>query len=243
MVASSVMISGDATMQITHLTLQTHSLQAQYDFYVDTFGMQLLTADTAQFTVQAGATTLTFAESHGAATPNYHFAFNVPPAQFDDAILWITGRVPLVAHDTGDTQFSGSPVWDARMTYFYDPAGNIVEFIGRNRLHREVNTSFSSNSVMAISEIGLATTNVQLLVETLNRELTLPTFDGAGSDTFTAAGDDHGLFIVVHEGRTWFPTRGHQAVISPMQARIIGNRDTQFTSEDGQYQIDVVSSR
>ena len=46
-------------------------------------------------------------------------------------------------------------------------------------------------------------------------------YDGAGSDTFSAVGDELGLFIVVKEGRNWYPETGISAGLHPVSVTLV----------------------
>ncbi|HEV3377301.1 MAG TPA: hypothetical protein VG126_08485 [Thermoleophilaceae bacterium] len=121
-----------------------------------------------------------------------HFAVNVPPQRFEEAVAWARERVELV-HD--DVPF---PAWRARSAYFFDPAGNIVELIARERAPGE-------ELFLEISEVGLPVADVGAAVEWLESELGVPHFSG-DRRSFSAVGDDRGLFIVVPVGRPWLFT-------------------------------------
>jgi catechol-2,3-dioxygenase len=121
-----------------------------------------------------------------------HFAVNVPPERFEEAVAWARERVELV---DADVPF---PAWRARSAYFFDPGGNIVELIARERAPGE-------DLFLEISEVGLPVADVGVAVEWLESELGLPHFSGNRRD-FSAVGDDRGLFIVVPVGRPWLFT-------------------------------------
>jgi hypothetical protein len=136
-----------------------------------------------------GASRLRFA---GGPPVCSHFAINVPPQRFDEAVSWARERAELVEDDV--------PIdaWRARSAYFFDPAGNIVELIARERAPGE-------ELFLEISEVGLPVADVGAAVEWLESELGLPYFSGNRRD-FAAVGDDRGLFIVVPVGRPWLFT-------------------------------------
>jgi len=121
-----------------------------------------------------------------------HFAVNVPPQRFEEAVAWARERAD-VEHD--DVAF---PAWRARSAYFYDPGGNIVELIARERAPGE-------ELFLEISEVGLPVEDVDAAVEWLEEELGLPRFD-VDPGRFAAMGDDRGLLIVVPVGRPWLFT-------------------------------------
>jgi hypothetical protein len=136
-----------------------------------------------------------------------HYAINVAPHRFHEAVRWARERVELL-HD--DVPF---PDWRARSAYFYDPAGNIVELIARERAP-------GSELFLEVSEVGLPVTDVTGAVAFLERELGLPHFSGDRT-SFSAVGDDRGLFIVVPVGRPWLFT-DRPAPADPIEVTIEG---------------------
>jgi catechol-2,3-dioxygenase len=136
-----------------------------------------------------GASRLRFEPGPGVCS---HFAVNVPPQRFEEAVAWARERVELVDDDVP------FPAWRARSAYFFDPGGNIVELIARERAPGD-------DLFLEISEVGLPVTGVGAAVEWLEGELGLPHFSGNRRD-FSAVGDDRGLFIVVPVGRPWLFT-------------------------------------
>jgi catechol-2,3-dioxygenase len=138
-----------------------------------------------------------------------HFAVNVPPQRFEEAVAWARERVELVDDDVP------FPAWRARSAYFFDPGGNIVELIARERAPGE-------DLFLEISEVGLPVTDVGAAVEWLEHELGLPHFSGNRRD-FSAVGDDRGLFIVVPVGRPWLFTQ-EPAPDAPLRVTIESDR-------------------
>jgi len=136
-----------------------------------------------------GATRLRFGEGPAVCS---HFAVNVAPERFEEAVDWARERVELVADDVP------FPAWRARSAYFFDPGGNIVELIARERAPGD-------ELFLEISEVGLPVTDVDAAVDWLEAEFGLPRFD-VDPGRFAAMGDDRGLFIVVPVGRSWLFT-------------------------------------
>ena len=91
--------------------------------------------------------------------------------------------------------------------YFKDPDGNILELIARHGLANATDHQFGEQDFLAVSEIGLAVDDVAKTVGELTRSLGVPIYDGAGSDAFSAIGDEYGLFIVDANGRIGIPIR------------------------------------
>jgi catechol-2,3-dioxygenase len=222
-------------MQIHELRLPTTHLDAQLAFYRDVMSLPVVASGAGHFAVQAGATRLIFT-TEGEAAPVYHFAFNVPRNGFPSACAWIEARVPLIADAKGATTWH-SDGWNADMLYFYDPAGNIVEFIARQTLDYERPTPFSSADIQCISEIGWAVDDVRATVTHLSARLRIPTYDGEGSDSFSALGDEHGLLILVRKGRAWFPTQDRLAIDGDTQV-VIANDAPPQTYRHGQFVIE-----
>jgi catechol-2,3-dioxygenase len=99
--------------------------------------------------------------------------------------------------------------WHAKSVYFYDPAGNIVEFIARFDLDNNASEPFSSSQLLSLNEVGLVFTdeNFEREITTLENSYSLSNFDRQPPlPKFRAMGDDHGLFVIVPEHRNWYPT-------------------------------------
>lgn len=202
-------------MKIGKLDLQTSDLAAQRHFYMEVLQLPTIASHEALF-AQVGSSQLTFRASQDGREHAYHFAFNIPENRFDRAKEWIAQRLPLITSSTGEDSFHFDN-WNAHACYFRDPAGNILEFIARHDLTNASDLPFDERSILYISEIGVATDDVKNTVDLL-QGMGIPIYDGEGSDTFTAVGDEHGLIIVVKRGRVWFPDTGTPAGIHPLRA-------------------------
>lgn len=197
----------------------------------------MLAAAPDSFTVQAGATRLTFrADAARAAT--YHFAFNIPENKLPAAKSWLAGRADLLTQDGAD-EFA-SQTWNAQQVYFFDPAGNILEFIARHNLPNAAAGPFGPRDILGISEIGLPADDVQATVALLTHDLGLSPFKDQ-SDTFAPIGDDHGLFIVVRRGRHWFPTTT-AADLHPLAVAVAGPQARRIDPPGTPYSIRMVAS-
>lgn len=204
-------------MRIHELTLYTPAryLAAMGEFYTHTLGLPRITTDDSSFTVSAGATQLTFAAADDSQTPQYHFAFNIPHNQYDSAYSWLGEKTPLLHDGQGRDQFRSSESWRARQFYFADPAGNIGELIARERLPAANDDTFTPDSILNVSEIGIAADDVEKTTAEMRAAYDLP-YLGEHSDTFTPLGDDEGVFIVVKTERIWFPETGVPALQVPL---------------------------
>ena len=98
------------------------------------------------------------------------------------------------------------PDWKARSVYFFDPAGNIVEIIGRAGLPRAGNApKFSAGSLLGVSEIGLVCDEVPAMRDWITGTHGIGLFARhQHTDQFTALGNDEGLLLLVPKGRNWF---------------------------------------
>jgi catechol-2,3-dioxygenase len=204
-------------MFITALRLPAANLPAQLHFYTQVLELPLAQpAAPDQFTIQTGRSQLTFAQAGEGENGRYHFAFNIPPNQFNEAKQWLSGRVRLIHDEQGADEFDFRS-WNARACYFFDPAGNVVEFIARHDLPDLATTPFGPHSLLSISEIGLATEDVAATAEVARTVLGLVPYRGSVSKDFTAVGDEHSLLIIVQQGRVWYPNTGVAAGLCPVR--------------------------
>ena len=191
-------------MNIIELEILSDDLAATEKFYKKTLGLIPFFTEKDALFFQVGFTKLIFKKSEG-LKPVYHFAIDVPNNRFFDAhhhIKQHTDIIPVEGEEIGI--FVN---WDAKSFYFYDNNGNIVECITRYPNRAYDDEPFSNRSFISISEIGLVTNNVNELADTFVKEEGVPIFKRQPrSDTFTASGDDEGLFIIAAKGRDWYPT-------------------------------------
>ncbi len=200
-------------MILEELKLYTSHLQAQWDFYTGVLGFEGQKANSHSFSLRAGATRLAFEYREG--NSYYHFAFNIPPYQYEQALQWLKVRAPILRDE--DTELIDFSNWNAYAMYFHDPAGNIVEFIARRDLEHRAVAPFSASGILSVSEIGLPVRTVRESFELLHRQSGLPFYSG-NYDNFCAAGDPHGLFIIVDpRNKEWYPT-GRPARSFPLEA-------------------------
>lgn len=202
-------------MHIQNLQLATSDLAVQSEFYTCVFQFPMLHTTAEQVVFQVGSSQLTFRMQSAVVAGAYHFAFNIPEQQFAAATEWLLQHVPLIADAKGTTSFY-SDDWNAHNVYFYDPAGNIVELIARHTLSSANDRPFSGQSILNISEIGIATDDVLAEADRIVKRSGSAVYHGPASDTFTAVGDEHGLFIIVKRGRIWFPDTGKAAESLPL---------------------------
>lgn len=202
-------------MKIEFLKLFSPNPEAQYHFYREVMGLSAdhLSKDTIR--VQAGYSILEF-EKDLDAKP-YHIAFHIPAGQVEKALQWLEERVDILQDD--GQNIVDFPAWKAKSIYFYDSDKNIVEFISRKDYFEPVSIEFSAKSILGISEIGLATSNVKEVFNFLNENFGLTKFSG-DYERFCATGDDRGLFIIIDKDqKDWIPT-GDKAFAAPFSIKI-----------------------
>ncbi|GAF63507.1 putative glyoxalase [Bacillus sp. TS-2] len=221
-------------MEIQELTLQTTKLEEMKKFYGKQLGFSLIEDSYHHFKVQIGTSILEFTNEDVEGEPYYHFAFNVPGNQFEEAKKWLKDKTSLLWEDGKDeVNFS---FWSAHACYFEDPAGNIVELIARTIENEMSEESFTSNSIINISEIGLAVENAANVGEILEKLGIVK----SNQDLITNASlsfmqeYQNGVFLIlVGEGRKWLFSK-KQSKIFPLeiklnQRRVIGvNNQKEF---------------
>ncbi len=188
-------------MLIRNLELLTHKLDQLHTFYGDLLGFRT-DFSPEKFSFHAGNSQLLFRKSDQPAY--YHFAFNIPFDRLDEARTWLEERVELL-RDEGKALID-FPAWKAQSLYFVDPAGNILEFIGRKDRGPAAAPGFSLSCVECVSEAGLPVRDVDATARILQESGGVPHYSGAGP-VFRALGDPEGLLIVVNmREKTWYPT-------------------------------------
>jgi len=191
---------------IRELHLKTHKLADQHRFYSEKIGFKVVAETPNSVTFRAGATLLRFEQVADGSQPWYHFAFNIPQNMILAARKWQLERTTLlpIPEHLRDPRFPDDVVnyshWNAHSIFFYDPAGNVVEYIARHDLKNDESGAFTSAKILCASEIGLIVDDV---VRTAHR---LEQFSGCrqyrgGSEDFTAVGDEFGLLLVMKRGR------------------------------------------
>ena len=200
---------------IREIEMQTNSLKEMKDFYENTLGLVEVQEHPTSFSVQAGDSRLTFKESNLSRQPKYHFAFNIPENQINEALRWITPKVQIIPSQGQEIVHFED--WNADSIYFYDPAGNIVELIARHNLNNSATEAFSQASLLCVSEIGLPVPDVEEALLKLSRVGIVPWEDY--DSQFAAAGDEHGLIIAVKQGRVWFMSDQEEAYPHPLTIR------------------------
>jgi catechol-2,3-dioxygenase len=193
-------------MHIKEIVVSTNNISQTKSFYTDTLQFKVSHQTDTCVSFNAGTSILTFQQDDQVPDPVYHFAFNIPQHQLQEAMNWLTGKAQLLPITDNNTIADFSH-WNANAIYFYDNNGNLLEFIARHDLVNDTNAPFFASSIECISEIGLVADQVPAYTDHLITTYQLSVYaKQPRNDKFTALGDDHGLLIIVEAGRNWFPT-------------------------------------
>lgn len=196
---------------IRRLQLRTAApLESMRAFYVETLGLKVLEESDGALTIGGGLTPITFVAaptSDPEAPPWYHFAFNIPHNKIRSARDWQRARTGLVLtpERLRDPDYPDDVRhfrnWNAHSIFFWDPAGNLVEYIARHELDNAVRGPFGSEDILYASEIGLIVEDQQRAARNLHRSLGLRAYP-AGTERWWAMGDARGLLLALRK-RMW----------------------------------------
>lgn len=181
------------------ITLHTNKLTEIQHFYLIVLQFRLINSTVDSFTIQVGESSLTFFQSEEPA--RYHFAFNIPGNQVQFAKTWLDGRATLNLENEENEIYYES--FDADAIYFDDPAGNVVEFIGRR--NRKTIGDFTASSIFNISEISITTP----LVKDAAHKLELFSINSRNDnviepESLNFLGEGDTFIILVPPNRRWY---------------------------------------
>ena len=184
---------------IKSATFYTDKLKAMKRFYGNLLELDIVESTESMFTVRIGESELTFKHSDRPAF--YHYAINIPGNQFSMMKYWVQDRVTFNREEGRDEVYF--PSFDADSMYFEDPAGNVVELIGRRK--RDLFGDLTKESFLNISEVGVVTPFVTEVGEQL-QDLGIPLRNGTdvnpGDLNFLGRGDTY--IVLVPPGRRWY---------------------------------------
>ena len=198
----------DAGARILHLDLETGSSLAELKkFYITTIGLSLIDEHTDNFTFKAGGTFIRFTKTND-ATPFYHFAFNIPENKILKAREWQLKRTALSATPSQliDEKYPKDvrhfQHWNAHSVFFWDPSGNLVEYIARHELRNSAEGEFTSKDILCASEIAFIVNDADNIADEIKSSFNLNQYKG-GDANFRAIGDENGLLLIIKKGRVW----------------------------------------
>jgi catechol-2,3-dioxygenase len=206
-------------MRIREVHLPSHDLERQHQFYTKALGFLAYRPNPETLEIQIGASLLTLHASEHSGVGSYHFAMNIPPSGYEQALGWIGERVPLISNA------EGSPVvyfenWNAHALYFDDPEGNSLELIARHTLDTDRVGFQGIEDILCISEISCATLDIEKEVAKIERETGESVYKNTHSADFAAVGTEEGLIICAKYGRLWFMNPGRMAQECPTRISV-----------------------
>lgn len=193
------------TMKILKLTLETTMLEEMKAFYSTILQLPIVHQTETSFTVQVGKSRLVYI--HSERKPYYHVAYRTSDTYFDQMYTLLEKQQLLLPDEEGKTLL----FWKGKQLYFRDSEGNVMEILSRPNPYDEDLGGFFD-----ICEVGLPSNNVdemsQFLSE-INNEF------ASNSNTFRFYGDELGVFVLVKEGRPWYPLK-RKAQIDPIKIEV-----------------------
>ena len=234
----STLVSGDAAIRIRTLDLLTSApLASMRQFYSGTLGLRVLEENAATLTIAGGSTRLTFrAAGPEQGSPFYHFAFNIPENKILSALAWQKARSPLmpIPPRLRDPRLPDEVVdfrhWNAHSIFFFDPGGNVVEYIARHDLKNARPGEFATDDILYASEIAFVVDDVREASAGLKPLAGVEQYRGA-DDQFVALGDEMGLLLIMKRGRVlnFDPSSTEKAAaVFPTTASIAGPRPSRY---------------
>jgi len=238
------MPNNDAPRLLRLRLLTAAPLTRMKSFYHELLGLPLLEEKTDEFTFAGGQTSVTFAQAQpGHSEPFYHVAFNIPENKIRGAHDWQKTRTPLdrLNANLRDREMPEDVVhfrhWNAHSIFFWDPAGNLIEYIARHDLKNSATGSFSIKDILYASEIAFISDDVTNTAMEMRKALQLEQYRG-GDDNFRALGDEHGLLLVMIRGRRWgYEKKASPTGIFATVAEIRGAKPAQFAVAGHPYEI------
>ncbi len=189
-------------MKIKEVILFTNNIQKQKQFYKTVLEFEQIEDSSDKISFKAGTSVLTF-QYKDDVKPS-HLAFNIPSNAIYDALIWLRKRAEVL--DCDGKKIADFSNWKAKAIYFYDADNNIMEFIARERIDKESDFAFTTRTILSISEMAIATDNIETIYNSINKIRPIPIFDGDFT-RFCALGNDEGLFILVDKNKKkWYPT-------------------------------------
>ncbi|WP_440113018.1 VOC family protein [Paenibacillus sp. QZ-Y1] len=221
-------------MKIREVGLLTQQFEEMKLFYGTLLELELLKESASFMSFQAGDSILSFKKAPEQEKPFYHVAFTIPTNKLADAKKWFQDRnIPLLSKDGQDEFYF--PYWDATAFYFYDPNGNLMEFIAHHSLNNAVDESFTAKHLLCISEIGLPVDDVPDTMNLMNGHYKLEPFAGDGKQ-FSPIGDAEGMFIVIDKEKPWFPD-GRMPAVFATEVKVETGQPGSLRVQDGLYSI------
>ena len=223
--------------------LTSVSLDKMKAFYSGKLGLQLIRETKSEIHFQAGDSSLTFVKIQSQDSPWYHFAFNIPENKLRLALQWQANKTaiiptPLRARDAKyPEKVRHFPHWNAHSIFFYDPAGNLLEYIARHDLKNAQKGAFSSKDLLNISEIAFVVDDQHETAKLFHQELGLDVYP-KGQTRWWAMGDENGLLLAIPK-RIWGENTAQpkRFKIYKTEATIYGSKPLQIQVKGYPYEV------
>ncbi|MDE3838599.1 hypothetical protein C0966_04235 [Bacillus methanolicus] len=212
-------------MKIYQVQLKCFHLEKMKKFYTETLGMESIVEGDGHFAVMAGTTKLIFEKS--LFMPSYHVCFRTGSQYFEDIYKRLAENGLLLPNEEGER----SLFWGGKQCYFVDPDGNILEMFERTFSWGE---NYNEKGWHDIGEIGWPVKNVKKMQEYLSAYI--QDVQNEDSENFAFFGDSAGVFVIVKEGRHWYPTE-RVAEIHPIKLVVSGEQEARFKHEEYPYEV------
>src|SRR5690625_3410464 len=181
------------------ILLYTNQLKELRRFYMNILELNITDETEEAFSIDIGTSKLTFKQSDKPCF--YHYAINIPGNQFSMLKHRIKERIPLNRERGIDEVYFSS--FDADSMYFEDPAGNIIELIGRRKRDLFGNPTFAE-SFFNISEVGIVSSHLDDLSEEF-QDIGLPLRGTEISyDSVNFFGREESFIVLVPPERKWY---------------------------------------
>jgi catechol 2,3-dioxygenase-like lactoylglutathione lyase family enzyme len=224
-------------LKIREVGLLTHQIEAIKEFYGKLLEFELVENGTTFVSFHAGDSILSFKKAPEQEKPYYHVALTIPTNKLADAKRWAKDRnISLLSKDGQDEFYF--PYWNATAFYFYDPCGNLMEFIAHHSLDNAVDEAFEVKHLLCISEIGLPVDDVPKTISKLNGHYQLEPFAG-DRKKFSPTGDAKGMFIVIDKQMPWFPD-GRMPGLFATEVKVETAQNGSLRIQDGLYSIESI---
>lgn len=234
--------------RILELRLMTSvSLDAMKAYYIDLLEMELISYNTSELTFMGGRTAITFIRSHDAGDPWYHFAFNIPENKILAARDWQLERTDLIPTPTNKID-AGYPSdvrhfrhWNAHSLFFWDPAGNLLEYIARHDMNNASSGAFSKKDILYASEIAFVVDDQATEASLLHQHLKLEPYPRS-TDFWWSMGDESGLLLCIPK-RLWGENTPHpkRFGVHRTEATILGDEEASYHFGGFPYEVRVKS--
>ncbi len=189
-------------MLIHSLALASRSPEEQHSFYSGTLGFKASEERRDHNTINAGATKLKFQKSVSAQY--YHFAFLIPEGRIEACMDYVEKRGIRLLPLDGSKIIEFDP---GRSIYFFDPDGNIAEFIERPVI-KGGQGAFSIDEVVRVNEISYPVEEPLRINKEFRSKFGIEPGQGAFfREDFCWCGDYEGVFLLTRPGRNWLPTQ------------------------------------